>query len=365
MLYIFHIYLLLMISFCNYKNLSHLRFVFATFCIFVFILMISHSHADDLPSPTAFSNTLEVGDIKQAEQWLNAGLSVNFEGSRIGQGIHIAAWEGNLEMLQFFLAKGANINVLNRHGETPLALAVWKNQQNIIDFLINNGANINSPQNHWSPLHYAAFNGNDALIDKLLQNGANINALSPNGSSPLMMAVYEGKINSVQKLLANGANTEIRNDWGDRALEWAMRKDRSDLAKLTAKSDSEFQTAMSRPKNFWKPLQQSLKTSPQLESLLAMRESFVAQNKDIKLLDEQIASERKRLLDQEFNKAVPFRATELSISADKNKPHQQQIQLQNQNIPRNSSGRIMEAPKRTRNSNKPLSMPPKANVRYY
>lgn len=331
--------------------------------IAISILMFSHTYADDLPTPLLFSNTLEVGDIKQAEQWLNNGLNINFEGSRIGQGIHIAAWEGNLEMLQFFLARGANINALNRHGETPLALAIWKNQQNIVDFLIRNGANINSPQNQWSPLHYAAFTGNDAIIDKLLQNGANINALSPNGSSPLMMAVYEGKINSVQKLLQNGANTEIRNDWGDRALEWAIRKDRSDLAKLTAKSDSEFQAAMSRPKSSWKPIKQSLKTSPQLESLLSMRESFVSQNKDTKELDAQIANERKRLIDQEFNAALPFRATELSISANKNNPNQQNIQLKN--LPQNSSGRVMAAPKRSRSGNKPLTMPPKANVRYY
>lgn len=347
----------------NIKNIYLHFFIAIAISISTSILMLPHTYADDFPSPTEFSNTLELGDIKQAQKWLNNGLNINFEGSRIGQGIHIAAWEGNLEMLKFFLSNGANINALNRHGETPLALATWKNQQNIIDFLINNGANINAPQNHWTPLHYAAFNGNDALIDKLLQHGANINALSPNGSSPLMMAVYEGKINSVQKLLQYGADTEIRNDWGDRALEWAMRKDRSDLAKLTAKSDSEFQQVMSRPKSSWKPMKQSLKSSPQLESLLAMRESFVAQNKNTTELDAQIANERKRLLDQEFNAAIPFRATELSISADKNNPNNQSIQIKN--MPKNSSGRIMAAPKRTRTSNKPLTMPPKANVRYY
>ena len=71
-----------------------------------------------LPDPVAFSTQMELGDLGQAEAWLDAGLPADFLGSRIGSGLMIGAWEGNIALMRLFIARGADINQLNANGES-------------------------------------------------------------------------------------------------------------------------------------------------------------------------------------------------------------------------------------------------------
>ena len=216
------------------------------------------------PTPTAFATSLELGDLGQAQAWLDAGLPPDFMGSRIGSGLMIGAWEGNIEMMRLFISRGADINRLNGNGESAIILAAWRGQLEAVKWLVARGARINAPPRQWSPLHYAVFAGHRPVVDYLMEQGADINALSTNGSSVLMMAIYEGREELARMLIEKGAERSFRNDWGDGALEWAMRYNQLNIARMITNPE-EFNIAINKPKETWGEPTRSLRMSKELE----------------------------------------------------------------------------------------------------
>jgi ankyrin repeat protein len=167
---------------------------------------------------------MELGDLRQAEKWLDAGMPPDYMGSRTGSGLMIGAWEGKIELMRLFVSRGADINKLNANGESAIALAAWRGQLEAVKWLLERGARINAAARQWSALHYAVFAGHAEVANYLIEQGADINAQTTNGSSVLMMAVYEGHRDLAHKLIEKGADRTPKNDWGDGALEWAMRQ---------------------------------------------------------------------------------------------------------------------------------------------
>ncbi|MEY2633077.1 MAG: hypothetical protein RIR00_1731, partial [Pseudomonadota bacterium] len=141
--------------------------------------------SSELPSPGAFSTSMELGNLDQATLWLDAGLPPDFLGSRIGSGLMIGAWEGNLKLMELFLSRGADINAVNRDGEQAVALAAWRGQKAALQWLLDHGAKLNRDGLQWGALHYAALAGHGELVRQLIDQGADLNARAPNGSSPL------------------------------------------------------------------------------------------------------------------------------------------------------------------------------------
>jgi uncharacterized protein len=288
---------------------------------------LSVGAAEGLPSPISFVNSMELGDVSQAEAWLDAGLSPDFMGSRIGSGLMIGAWEGNLKLMQLFVERGANINRVNAAGESALALAALRGQTEAVNWLIDHGAQINGKGRQWSALHYAVFSGHEKIADLLLAKGADIDAVSTNGSTPLMMAVYEGRESLARKLIEKGADRAARNDWDDGALEWAMRYNRLGIARMVTNPE-EFNIAVSQPKEKWGAPQRSLRTSKELEDMLAMREQLVEKGQSTVAIDKRIAAERMRIVRSELGRQAPVaRSATLEISASRKKPQEQSANI--------------------------------------
>lgn len=287
------------------------------------VLPASAQQNPAFPSPVAFTNNMELGDIGQATAWLEAGLPPDFLGSRIGSGLMIGAWEGNFELMRVFLEHGANIDALNGNGETALALAAFRGNFEAVKWLVERGAKINAAERQWSPLHYAVFSGKQEIVDFLLERGADINARSSNGSSVLMMAIYEGKPQLARKLLEKGADPSPRNDWGDGAMEWAMRHNQLEVARMLT-SPEEFNIAVNQPKETWGEPVRSLPTSRELDELLAMRARLVERGQPTAAIDKRIAAERVRIVRAELDRKAPApRAAALEIKASRKQPGEQ------------------------------------------
>lgn len=269
-----------------------------------------------LPDPVAFSTQMELGDLGQAEAWLDAGLPADFLGSRIGSGLMIGAWEGNIALMRLFISRGADINQLNANGESALALAAWRGKMEAARWLVERGARINAPARRWSPLHYAVFAGNEEMMEYLIGLGADINARSTNGSTVLMMAVYEGREGLARKLIEKGADRSPKNDWGDGALEWAMRADNLSLARLVSNPEA-FNIAVAKPKESWGEPSRSLRMSKELESLLEMRKVLVDRGMSTDGIDRRIAAERVRIVRETLDRPGPQRASVIEVSADR------------------------------------------------
>ena len=188
--------------------------------------------AANLPDPITFSAAIERGDRDAAKRWLSGGMPPDFEGTNIGTGLMIGAWEGNLPMMEIFHKAGADLNYANVHGEQALLHAAWKGKLDAVRWLVERGARADREGKAWSAMHYAAFAGHRDVVAYLLERGANPNALSTNGSTPLMMAARESKQDIATVLLAAGARTDIVNEHGENAAQWAVRNNNLKIAML-------------------------------------------------------------------------------------------------------------------------------------
>lgn len=280
-----------------------------------------------LPTPTAFVISLELGDLRQAKAWLDAGLPPDFMGSRIGSGLMIGAWEGNLDLMRLFLASGADINRANDNGETPIVMAAWRGNLAAVKWLVDRGARVNAPRRQWSALHYAVFAGHKEVADYLIGLGADIDAQTTNGSTVLMMAIYEGRTDLARQLIEKGADRSPKNDWGDGALEWSMRFNHLGIARMLTNPE-EFNIAVSQPKEKWGEQKRSVRMSKELESLLGMREKLVERGMATEVIDKRIAAERVRIVRSEADRQAPAaRAATMEITASRKKPQEQSAQI--------------------------------------
>lgn len=315
-----------------------------------------------LPDPVAFANRMELGDVSAASAWLDAGLPPDFMGSRIGTGLMIGAWEGNIELMRLFISRGADIDLRNANGESALALAAWHGQMAAAQWLIERGARINTQDKHWSPLHYAVFGGHELMTDYLLAQGADIEARTTNGSSVLMMAVYEGRESMVRKLIEKGARTDVRNDWGDGAMEWAMRNNQLGIARMVGDPE-EFKQAASKPRDSWGQAQRSLTMSKDLVALLDMRKTLAERSMSTEAIDRRIAAERVRLVRERFDRPGPQRAATLEVTANRGAPAEQSVRVIRKNVAETPKEKQFKAPPATYFGTP--KMPPQAPLRNY
>jgi len=109
----------------------------------------------------------------------------------------------NIENLHKALKSGADVNWLNKKGETPLIVAGYYDNVEIVKALLNAGANINAQSNEGSTvLMNASYSGNLDVVKILIKNGANVNIMK-NGSdyTALLYALENNHISIVKILL--------------------------------------------------------------------------------------------------------------------------------------------------------------------
>ena len=277
-----------------------------------------------LPDPVAFSWAVERGDVAKVRSWLDEGLDPDFQGSQIGSGLMLAAWNGNIEMMQLFVERGANPRRANRNGEQALQLAAWNNHMDAVKWLLAHGATVNRDGNYWGALHYATFNGHKDLARYLIEHGANVNAKSPNGSTPLMMAAREGREELATLLLESGANTKSKNDWGDSALTLAMRYDHYRVGKMIS-SPEEFEIAVKAPKEDFGVPSRSASAPSEIEELLAKIREAEATGQPSEHLHAQLRDKVNEMRTQALAKRdarrpapIPYQPNSIVITAKRN-----------------------------------------------
>ena len=131
----------------------------------------------------------------------------------------IAARNGNLARVKYFLNRGVNVNTRHDPDQTALALAAGSGHNHVVKHLINKGATINSRDRlGMTPLMRAVVGGRERVVQTLLDAGASINAKSTSGMTPLAYAVLWNRKSVVRLLLERGARVNLRNAQTKRAL---------------------------------------------------------------------------------------------------------------------------------------------------
>ncbi|KKT23376.1 MAG: hypothetical protein UW09_C0004G0121 [candidate division TM6 bacterium GW2011_GWF2_43_87] len=145
-----------------------------------------------------------------AAQALNNGAKI--DGTGDWTPLHYAALHGwGVNVVQFLIDNGANVNQINNNDDTPLSLAFELGHVDIVRCLVEAGADINQTDKvGWSLLHYAAFNGWDfACFNYLVSKGADIQKISDDNDSPLSCAFQSGYLDAARCLIKAGASINV------------------------------------------------------------------------------------------------------------------------------------------------------------
>jgi uncharacterized protein len=235
--------------------------------VFLALLLAAGSAWSALPDPVTLGAAVEAGDISAARAWLDQGMDPNTEADRVGTSVMIAAWEGNVKMMELFVARGANVNKTNRFGEQALQLAAWRGNLDATRWLLDHGATAKRNGKEWSAIHYAAYAGHDDVVRLLLDRGADVNARAPNDASVLMMTALNGHEDLAMMLLGAGADPGLANDRGETALTWAMRYGNLRIAKLVSSSQT-FARVAKMPTESFGPAKRSVPVPSEITELL-------------------------------------------------------------------------------------------------
>ncbi|KDQ09707.1 hypothetical protein BOTBODRAFT_520527 [Botryobasidium botryosum FD-172 SS1] len=123
------------------------------------------------------------------------------------------------EAVEALARAGANLEAVDRKGDTPLSRAARMGSASAIHLLLRLGAN---PQHRntdgQGPLHFATdlmhnIGGSDAIA-ALIDAGADVNMVDADGNTPLHLATQSTSVSTIFLLLKLGANLHILNRKG-------------------------------------------------------------------------------------------------------------------------------------------------------
>ena len=163
-----------------------------------------------------------------------------------------AAKRGDLPAVKSLLAHGANINAredvgftasiggsgqlnlnkaMGNAGYTALIYACENGDKEIAQFLLAKGAAVNAVEGIFgdTALIKAAWADQKEIVRMLLAKGAYVNAKASNGNTALMGAAASGDKEVVQLLLAKGAYVNVKGKDGKTALTHAAENDSKDV----------------------------------------------------------------------------------------------------------------------------------------
>lgn len=87
------------------------------------------------------------------------------------QALHIAAYQGNLEVISQLIEQGADVNAENNNHLTALDLAASNGDEDLVMFLLVKGAKSTAAKGKLSPLHWATIYGQTPVVRLLIKQG--------------------------------------------------------------------------------------------------------------------------------------------------------------------------------------------------
>lgn len=141
--------------------------------------------------------------------------------------------EGDLKNISKVLQnKTANVNTINESGYTPLMFAAYYNQLEVIQFLLEKGAEINLESKYGTALMAATIKGHRDAVVFLIAEGATLNNKDSYGNTALLHSAVFNRTEIAKLLLEAGADPHIKDVRGNKALDYVILKQNIDFIKL-------------------------------------------------------------------------------------------------------------------------------------
>ncbi|KAL0436822.1 UNVERIFIED_CONTAM: putative E3 ubiquitin-protein ligase XBAT31 [Sesamum radiatum] len=166
-------------------------------------------------------SAVKLGDLETVEAVLERDSALVHHSTVYDRNslLHIAAANGQIEILSLLLNRSVKPDMLNRHKQTPLMLAAMHGKISCVKKLIESGANILmfDSLNGRTCLHYAAYYGHSDCLQAILSAARTsqvsaswgysrfVNIRDSKGATPLHLAARQRRPQCVHILLDNGA----------------------------------------------------------------------------------------------------------------------------------------------------------------
>lgn len=206
------------------------------------------------------------GNSKRVAKLLRGGADARWAtADRRWTSLHVAAQNGDQEIVQLLIEAGANVSAAESEGWTPLHLATYGGHFDVVESLLAAGASVNQETEGGSTavdlavpkhkeiatllaasggrgkklgadLHNAAFEGRVDDVRDLLEWGAEVGYRSPESFSPLDVAAFAGQLECVRLLLAAGSEMAEQAEHGHTPLTLAAQEGHAEVVALLAES---------------------------------------------------------------------------------------------------------------------------------
>lgn len=194
-------------------------------------------------------DAVTANDMKKVNTILNDKADVNYsEKMPIGDGKFTDSWtplmsaaaNGNLEIVDLLVRRGAWVNYLNGNAQNALWLATYFGHEDVVKFLLKHGGYFdNADIDNITPLMLASMGGNSEIADLLLSAGAAINCRHKDGDSALMFSIANKNTEIAKKLIDAGADINIQNKFGISALIIASVENNIEIAEYLIKKGAD------------------------------------------------------------------------------------------------------------------------------
>ncbi len=170
------------------------------------------------------------------EQYLNLpGVQIDIRDYQKATPLHYAALLGDREYLELLIKKGADVNLVNRDGNTPLHAAAIGG---CIKPLIDAGCDLDlKNKKGTTPLMAILKSGNPECLQFLIENKyLAVDYVTQHDENLLHCAVKSGKGETVRYLIAQGVNIDGQDKYGNTPLHLAAKCQNSTIIELLCKA---------------------------------------------------------------------------------------------------------------------------------
>ena len=159
---------------------------------------------------------------------------VNARGGTYHTPMHAAVCAGHANILSLLIEHGSDMEAeVGEEGWTPLSRAAWDGRLEVGQFLLDRGANINvRDDGRDTPLILAVRREHVEFARMLLERGAVIDAKNSRDRTALHTAIEFGCTQAVQLLLEHGADVNVRDKYGNTPSESASLCGYQEIAEL-------------------------------------------------------------------------------------------------------------------------------------
>ncbi|KAH8804089.1 hypothetical protein DL96DRAFT_740108 [Flagelloscypha sp. PMI_526] len=158
--------------------------------------------------------------------------------------LQAASSRGWLEIVQFFVEKGAAVNAYGGMFGTALIAAAKSRSLETVRFLVEKGADMNAARDGYEmALHSAVYEGASEIVHFLIEKGANVNAVGGQLGTVLQAAARYGSLEMVRFLVNRGVNLNaVGGCWGT-ALQAAARTESLEIIQFLVEKGADVNVA--------------------------------------------------------------------------------------------------------------------------